>query len=76
MLLITAKLEEAVFMGDMVYLLTAMPARVKKEMLLPLPRPRLLELQTSQEFAKLHVEAYETMEEEARKTFEFMPSST
>ena len=76
MLLITAELEEAVFMGDMVYLLTAMPARVKKEMLLPLPRPRLLELQTSQEFAKLHVEAYETMEEEARKTFELMPSST
>jgi len=76
MLLITAELEEAVFMGDMVYLLTAMPASVKKEMLLPLPRPRLLELQTSQEFARLHVEAYETMEEEARKTFELLPPSS
>ncbi len=76
MLLITAELEEAVFMGDMVYLLTAMPATVKKEMLLSLPRPRLLEHQTSQEFANLHTEAYATMEEEARKTFELVPSSS
>ena len=76
MLLITAELEEAVFMGDMVYLLSAMPAKVKKEMLLPLPRPRLLEMQTSPEFARLHIEAYETMEEEARKTFELMPSGS
>lgn len=75
MLLITAELEEAVFMGDKVYLLTAMPTKVKKEMSLPLPRPRLLELQTSREFAKLHVEAYEMLEEEARKTFELVPSS-
>ena len=75
MVLITAELEEAVFMGDIVYLLTAIPAKVKKEMLLDLPRPRLLELQTTPEFAKLHIEAYETMEEEAQKTFELVPPS-
>lgn len=74
MLLITSELEEAVFMGDSVYLLSAMPTRVKKVLPVDLPRPRTLEQQTSIEFAELQDKAYETMEEEARKTFELMPS--
>ncbi len=73
MLLITSELEEAIFMGDTVYLLTAIPARIKKEMAIDLPRPRSFEQQTSLQFAALLEEAYETMEEEALKTFELIP---
>jgi NitT/TauT family transport system ATP-binding protein len=73
MVLITSELEEAIFMGDTVYLLTAIPTRVKKEMIIDLPRPRTFEHQTSMRFAQLQEEAYATMEEEALKTFELVP---
>jgi len=69
MLLITSELEEAIFLGDTVYLLTAMPARIKKEIAINLPRPRTFEHQTTQQFAHLLKEAYEVMEEEALKIF-------
>lgn len=70
MLLITSELEEAIFMGDTVFFITARPAKIKKEMSVNLPRPRTFEHQTTKEFAELVEEAYETMEEEARKTFD------
>lgn len=74
MLLITSELDEAIYMGDSVYLLTAIPTKTKKIMPVPLPRPRLLEHQTCVEFAQVQTEAFETMEEEALKSFELMPS--
>lgn len=72
MLLITSELEEAIFMGDVVYFLTTIPTKIKKEMSINLPRPRTLEHQTIREFAELQEEAYGTMEEEARKAFELL----
>ena len=74
MLLISSELDEAIFMGDTVYLMSAMPATIKKKMSVSLPRPRVLAHQTSTEFAELQNEAFETMEAEALKAFESVPS--
>jgi|TARA_Y100000031_G_scaffold63885_1_gene71735 NitT/TauT family transport system ATP-binding protein len=74
MLLISSELDEAIFMGDSVYLLSAMPTTIKKKMLVNLPRPRVLEHQASKEFAEILTEAFETMESEALKVFELIPS--
>jgi NitT/TauT family transport system ATP-binding protein len=74
MLLITSELDEAIYMGDTVYLLSTMPARVKKQLNVSLPRPRLLEIMASIEFAEIQTEAFETMEEEALKAFELVPA--
>lgn len=73
MLLISSELDEAIFMGDTVYLLSAMPAKIKKKLSVNLPRPRVLEYQASREFAEIQTEAFETMESEALKAFELVP---
>lgn len=74
MLLISSELDEAIFMGDTVYLMSTMPTIIKKKMSVNLPRPRVLEHQTSMEFAEIQNEAFETMEAEALKSFELVPS--
>ena len=73
MLLITSELDEAVFMGDVLYLLSTMPTAIKKEMRVDLPRPRLVEHQTCPEFAEIQGEAFEVLESEALKSFEHVP---
>lgn len=66
---ITAELEEAIFLGDKAYFLTARPGKIKKEMDIDLPRPRKFEHLTSQKFLDLQREAIETVDEEAQKAF-------
>lgn len=75
MLLITSELDEAVFMSDTVYLLSTMPATIKKRVPVTLARPRVLAHQASQEFADIQNEAFAIMENEALKAFEYMPST-
>ncbi len=72
MVLITSELEEALYMGDMVYFLSTIPTRIKKEMPVNLSRPRNFHQLAGEEFEKLAVEAYETMEAEAMKAFELL----
>lgn len=74
MLLITSELDEAVLMSDTVYLLSTMPATIKKRVPVTLERPRTLAHQATQEFADIQNEAFSTMESEALKAFEHMPS--
>jgi ABC-type nitrate/sulfonate/bicarbonate transport system ATPase subunit len=52
-LFITHDVEEAVFLSDHVYVLTARPARVRLELAIPLPRPRRREMTLTLEFAAL-----------------------
>jgi NitT/TauT family transport system ATP-binding protein len=68
-LFITAELEEAIFLGDKVYFLTARPGRIKKEMDIDLPRPRKFDHLASQKFLDLQREAIKTVDEEAQKAF-------
>ena len=68
-LFITAELEEAIFLGDKAYFLTARPAKVKKELIIDLPRPRKFEHLTSRRFIELQREAMDTVDDEAKKAF-------
>lgn len=73
MLLITSELDEAVFMGDKVYLLSTMPTAVKEAMPVPLSRPRTITQQASVDFAEIQTAAFSVMEAEALKSFEYIP---
>ena len=55
---VTHNLEEAVFLGDRVIILTAKPAHVKEEMAIDLPRPRNL---LSPEFNALRIRCGESL---------------
>ncbi|RWR29888.1 ABC transporter ATP-binding protein [Sinirhodobacter populi] len=68
-LFITHDVDEAIFLGDRVLVMSARPGRVKIERKVDLPRPRDASLVTSQEFIALKKELLEAIEEESLKTF-------
>lgn len=67
---ITHDLEEAIFLGDRVHVLTTRPCRLKKTIEVPLPRPRSYELLMSEAFRLLAEEARDAVREEALKAFQ------
>jgi NitT/TauT family transport system ATP-binding protein len=52
-LFITHDIEEAIFLSDRVYVMTARPGRIKAEIQIPLPRPRTAEMVSSVVFAQI-----------------------
>jgi NitT/TauT family transport system ATP-binding protein len=52
-LFITHDIEEAIFLSDRVYVMTARPGRIKAEIQIPLPRPRTAEMTSSVVFAQI-----------------------
>lgn len=67
---ITHDLEEAIFLGDKVYVMTTRPCRVKKVIDINLPRPRDYKTLTTEGFRLLVKEADEAVHEEALKAFQ------
>ena len=67
---ITHDLEEAIFLGDRIYVMTTRPCRVKKIINVDLPRPRDYTVLTSESFRLLVEEANEAVHEEAVKAFQ------
>jgi len=67
---ITHDLEEAIFLGDRVVVLTTRPARTKKIVDVKIPRPRDYRLLGSEDFRVLVSEAKGAVHEEAIKAFE------
>ncbi len=66
---ITHDLEEAIFLGDKVHIVTTRPCQLKKTVEVNIPRPRSYETQSSEEFRKLLDEVNEAVHEEAVKAF-------
>jgi NitT/TauT family transport system ATP-binding protein len=66
---ITHDLEEAIFLGDKVHVVTTRPCQLKKTVEVKIPRPRSFETQSSEEFRKLLVEVNDAVHEEAVKAF-------
>ena len=66
---ITHDLEEAIFLGDKVHVVTTRPCKLKKTVEVKIPRPRSYETQSSEKFRKLLEEVNDAVHEEAVKAF-------
>jgi NitT/TauT family transport system ATP-binding protein len=66
-LFITHDVEEAIFLGDTVYVMTARPGRLKKSIRVNLPRPRNYQDKHSSEFLSLKTELIELIRTESMK---------
>ena len=68
-LFITHDVDEAIFLGDRVLVMTARPGSVKLARTIDLPRPRSADLVTSPEFIAIKREILAAIEEESMKSF-------
>ncbi len=66
-LFITHDIEEAIFLSDKVYVMTARPGRIKAELPIPLPRPRLPAMTATPEFLGIRHELQRLIREESLK---------
>jgi NitT/TauT family transport system ATP-binding protein len=66
---ITHDLEEAIFLGTKVYIMTTRPAKVKVVLDVDIPRPRDFRVLSSSTYIKLKKECIEAVHEEALKAF-------
>ncbi len=69
-LFITHDLEEALFLGDRVVIMSTRPARVKTAILVDFPRPRTYRVRSSPRYLELKRQVFDAVHEEARKAFE------
>jgi NitT/TauT family transport system ATP-binding protein len=69
-LFVTHDIEEALFLGDRVFVMTARPGRIREEIQVPLPRPRTVDLLTSETFVRLKRHVMELIREEALRAIE------
>ncbi len=67
-LFVTHDIDEALFLGDRVYVMTARPGRFRAEVSLALPRPRTLEVTTSEEFVNAKRRVLAMIREETART--------
>ncbi len=64
-LFITHDIDEALFLGDVVYVMTARPGRIKEEITVDIPRPRGPEVLTAPRFVELKRQVLALIREEA-----------
>jgi NitT/TauT family transport system ATP-binding protein len=64
---ITHDIDEAIFLSDRIYVMTARPGLLKASLDVPLPRPRAADMVTSREFLDLRVRLIGLIREESLK---------
>jgi ABC-type nitrate/sulfonate/bicarbonate transport system ATPase subunit len=69
-LFVTHDIEEALFLGDRVLVMTARPGRIREDVRVPLPRPRHVDMLTSPEFVALKRRVMDLIREEALRAVE------
>jgi NitT/TauT family transport system ATP-binding protein len=67
---ITHDLEEAIYLGTRVMVMTTRPGQIKKVINVDIPRPRDFRVLSSEKYRDLKEEAIEAVHEEAKKAFE------
>jgi ABC-type nitrate/sulfonate/bicarbonate transport system ATPase subunit len=66
-LFVTHDIEEAILLADRIYVMTARPGRIKREVKVPLPRPRTVDVLDSTEFLRLRRDVHQSIREESLK---------
>ena len=66
-LFVTCDVEEAIFLSDRVFVMTARPGKIKAEISIPLERPRSYEVKATEAFLALKKQALTLIREEAIK---------
>jgi NitT/TauT family transport system ATP-binding protein len=66
-LFVTHDIEEAIFLSDRIYVMSARPGRIKAEIAVPLARPRSLEATSDPAFVALKREIFDLIREESLK---------
>ncbi len=69
-LFITHDIDEAIFLGDRVYVMSARPGRIKEEITVDIPRPRSVEVLTSPRFTELKRGIMAHIREESMKAIQ------
>jgi len=67
-LFVTHDVEEAIFLGDTIYVMTARPGRLKKRIPVPLERPRTFEMKNTPKFLEIKQELLNLIREESIKS--------
>ena len=63
-ILVTHSIEEAILLGDCIYVMTARPGRIAREITVDLPRPRTLANMKEPAFSALFEEIYDLLKDE------------
>lgn len=69
-LFVTHDVDEAILLGDRVFVMTAQPGRIKAELTIDLPRPRNVETSTSEKFIEYKRRIHALIKKEAEKAIE------
>ncbi len=72
-LFVTHDVEEAVFLSDRIFVMTARPGRIKAVLEVPLPRVREYEIKSAPEFVRLKKEVTRLIREESIKALQADP---
>ncbi len=70
-LFVTHDVEEAIFLSDRVFIMTARPGKIKAEIGIPLERPRSYEIKATESFLNLKKQALALIREEAIKATQY-----
>ncbi|MEL7522241.1 MAG: ABC transporter ATP-binding protein, partial [Cyanobacteria bacterium J06553_1] len=67
---VTHDIEEAVFLGDRIFIMGVQPGRIKTELEIPLSRPRHVDDMLTPEFTQLNRQVFDLIREETLKSME------
>jgi ABC-type nitrate/sulfonate/bicarbonate transport system ATPase subunit len=69
-LFVTHDIEEAIFLGDVIYVMTSRPGRIRTTLVVDIPRPRTFDTLTGPRFAELRNQVVGVIHEESLKAVE------
>lgn len=67
---VTHDIDEAIFLADRVVVMSANPGRILKDIRIPIPRPRSIEILLDQNFAALKKDCFDLIRQESLLAFE------